>query len=88
MLSTKKLLYHIADELSALKEKTPSWEYVGDVYWWSNSWTCPADGFIELMVTPNTSNWYWYVRDSTAPNSWSHCMTGNNTNQQSSRFEN
>lgn len=70
--------------VSTLKKKTPSWEYVDDVYWWSNSWTCPADGFIELMVAPSASGWYWYVSNSEAgTKSWSHCMTGNNTNQQS-----
>ena len=70
--------------VSTLKKKTPSWEYVGDVYWWSDSWTCPADGFIELTVLPNASGWYWYISDSKAgTTSWSHCMTGNNTNQQS-----
>lgn len=84
MLSAKKLLYHIVDELSALKEKPSSWEYVGDVYWWGNSWTCPADGFIEFKVGPNASNWYWYISNSKAGTAgWSHCMTGNNTNQQS-----
>ena len=61
----------------------PSWEYVGDVYWWANSWTCPADGFVEFNVVPNASSWYWYVRDSVAPAGWSHCMTGGNQNQQS-----
>lgn len=64
----------------------PSWEYVGDVYWWGNSWTCPDDGFIELNVTPSASNWYWYVRDTTAPTGWSHNMMGANQNQQSMTF--
>lgn len=70
--------------VSTLKKRTPSWEYVGDVYWWDNSWTCPADGFIELRVTPNASGWYWYVSNSKAGTTgWSHCMSGDSTNQHS-----
>lgn len=69
--------------VSTLKRRDiPSWEYVGDVYWWERSWTCPADGFIELAVTPNANAWYWYVRDSEAPTGWSHCMSGANQYQQ------
>ena len=32
MLSTKKLLYHIADELSALKQKTKTTDYTNPSY--------------------------------------------------------
>lgn len=67
--------------VGTIKKKTPSWEYVGDVYWWSNTWTCPADGFIELCAEPNASTWQWYVSDSEAHDTgWSHRMTGNSTN--------
>ena len=44
----------------------PSWEYVGDVYWWSNSWTCPADGIAVAQVgyTSANADAYWYIRDA------------------------
>lgn len=44
----------------------PSWEYVGDVYWWGNSWACPADGIVVAQVSYNTSNVdaYWYISDA------------------------
>ena len=71
--------------VSTIKRRDiPSWEYVGNVYWWENSWTCPADGFIELMVAPSANDWYWYINDSKAgQTSWSHCMSGNGANQRS-----
>ena len=67
---------------SKIQKTTPSWEYVGNVYWWDGSWTCPADGFIELNVAPNANNWYWYIYDSSSPTGWSHCMAGANQGQQ------
>ena len=71
--------------VSTLKRRDiPSWEYVGDVYWWERSWTCPADGFIELNVIPSASNWYRYISNSKAgQTNWSHCMSGNGANQRS-----
>lgn len=73
--------------VSTIKKGTPSWSYVGDVYWWDNSWTCPADGFIEAKVAPNSSSWYWYISDTEfADTGWSHCMTGNSSNQQNMTF--
>lgn len=68
--------------VSTLKRRDiPSWEYVGDVYWWSNSWTCPADGFIEFSVDPSQANWRWFISDSKAPDTgWSHRMSGNSLN--------
>lgn len=55
MTSTIKMDNHI-----------PSWEYVGDVYWRSNSWTCPADGIVVAQVGYNSSNAdaYWYISDA------------------------
>lgn len=73
--------------VSTLKRRDiPSWEYVGNVYWWENSWTCPADGFAEVNVAPSGSSWYWYIKDSTAPSGWSHCLAGANTYQQTLAF--
>ena len=73
--------------VSKIKKPTPSWEYVGDAYWWGGSWICPADGFIELMAVPNADNWYWYVSDSLAADTgWSHCLSGNKTYQRSMTF--
>ena len=44
----------------------PSWEYVGDVYWQGNSWTCPADGIAVAQVGFTTANAdaYLYIRDA------------------------
>lgn len=54
-----------------------TFEYVGDVYWWSDTWTVPADGFIEVVAEPNAANWYWRISDSKAPDTgWSHRMGG------------
>lgn len=72
MLDLKALLTKI------LKSKL-TWDYVGDVYWWGNTWTVPNDGFIEVFVDPSASNWYWRISDSKAPDTgWSHRMTGAN----------
>lgn len=70
----------VGDELSELNSKTLDWEYVGNVYWWSNTWTCPANGFIEVTLTSsqNATYWYWYISDSKEATSsgWSHRISG------------
>ena len=72
MLNIKKLITKILGS-------HPSWTYVGDVYWWGNTWTVPDDGFIEVVVEPSASNWYWRISDSKAPDTgWSHRMAGAN----------
>ena len=73
--------------VSTIKKHTPSWEHVGDVYWWANSWTCPADGFIEVYVYPSAQNWVFMISDSTAPDTgWSHRMIGHTTGSKSMQF--
>ena len=46
--------------------KIPKWEYVDNVYWWQNSWTCPADGIAIAEMVTNTSGQkaYWYIQDT------------------------
>lgn len=73
----------VGDELSELNSKLLDWEYVNDVYWWSNTWTCPDNGFIEVTTTSSTNatNWYWYINDTKAGSqSWSHRISGNGAN--------
>ncbi|SFE13929.1 hypothetical protein SAMN02910327_00429 [Peptostreptococcaceae bacterium pGA-8] len=43
-----KLLSFIADMLKQLKNTTPKLIFAGNVYWGTNKWICPADGFITL----------------------------------------
>lgn len=45
----------------------PKTRYVGNVYWWGNTWKCPADGFLVVKMAMNTSGAaaYWYVKDDT-----------------------
>lgn len=72
MLNVKKLLTKI------LKSKL-TWDYVGDVYWWGNTWTVPDDGFIEVHAEPSGNNWYLRISDTLAPDTgWSHRMAGAN----------
>lgn len=67
---------------STIKRSTPHLEYVQDVYWWNNSWTCPADGMLQFVIIPSASNWAWYVSDSSNPDTgWSHRFaSGTSTN--------
>lgn len=60
-----KLLSFIADMLKQLKNTTPKLIFMGNVYWGSNKWTCPADGFITLDVsgTPDSVFHLLYVQD-------------------------
>jgi len=81
------------DLMSILNKVLPSdhyiegWEYVGDVYWWQDSWTCPEDGFIEVNVNPSANGWYYRISDSTHPDTgWSHRMGGNYTYSQSQTY--
>ena len=55
---------------SIIKKRLPSVRRVGNVYWWSNSWTCPGDGFLNVRATMNTAGTdaYWYIRDETLSN--------------------
>lgn len=72
MLNIKKLITKILGS-------HPSWTYVGDVYWWGNTWTVPDDGFIEVFAEPSQSNWYFRISDTKAPDTgWSHRMAGAN----------
>lgn len=80
MLNLKKLL-------TKLLTSKLTWEYVGDVYWWSNTWTVPDDGFIEVHVTPSAENWYFRISDTKAPDTgWSHRMSGANALTVSQEF--
>ena len=72
---------------SKIQKVIPSWEYVGDVYWWGNSWTCPADGFIEVVVEPSAATWKWFISDSKAADTgWSHRLAGANSTTVSYTF--
>lgn len=74
----------IAQQLSTLNNKTLDWQYVGDVYWWSNTWTCPANGFLNIIIIPSAASWYWYVGDTKhgGDGGWSYRFTGaENINQ-------
>lgn len=67
--------------LNAIVAKVIDWEKVGDVYWGSGSWTVPQNGFIEVNVTPSANNWYLYITDSFVGDTWSHTLSGTNTNR-------
>lgn len=76
---TKESLTNILNEVLPQSSYIQSWEYVGDVYWWGNTWTVPDDGFIEVYVEPSAANWYWRISDSKAHDTgWSHRLTGAN----------
>lgn len=40
-------------------------EYVGNVYWWQNTWTCPVDGIANVVLGAKTggAKTYWYISD-------------------------
>ena len=84
---TKEDLKNVLNEVLPQSRYIQSWEYVGDVYWWGNTWTVPDDGFIEVYVEPSASNWYWRISDSKAPDTgWSHRLTGANALTVSQEF--
>ncbi len=84
---TRNDLTNILNEVLPQSRYIQSWEYVGDVYWWGNTWTVPDDGFIEVYVEPSASNWYWRISDSKAPDTgWSHRLTGANALTVSQEF--
>lgn len=68
----------VADQLSTLNNKTLDWQYIGDVYWWSNTWTCPANGFLNIIIIPSGASWYWYVGDTQhgGDTGWSYRFVG------------
>lgn len=76
---TRTDLTNILNSILPQSSYIQSWEYVGDVYWWGNTWTVPDDGFIEVYVEPSAANWYWRISDSKAHDTgWSHRLTGAN----------
>ena len=84
---TRTDLANILNEVLPQSSYIQSWEYVGDVYWWGNTWTVPDDGFIEVYVEPSASNWYWRISDSKAPDTgWSHRLSGANALTVSQEF--
>ena len=84
---TEADLTNILNSILPQSSYIQSWEYVGDVYWWGNTWTVPDDGFIEVYVEPSASNWYWRISDSKAPDTgWSHRLTGANALTVSQEF--
>lgn len=60
MLNIKKLLTKV------LTSKV-GFAYVGNVYWWQNTWTCPNDGIATMRAVTGTSGnkAYWYAKDNT-----------------------
>lgn len=84
---TRTDLTNILNSILPQSSYIQSWEYVGDVYWWGNTWTVPDDGFIEVYVEPSASNWYWRISDSKAPDTgWSHRLSGANALTVSQEF--
>lgn len=57
----------MATSIIKLPEKIPNLEYVADVYWQQNTWTCPEEGMVIVAMTTNTSGGsaYWYINDTT-----------------------
>lgn len=45
----------------------PKMQYVSDVYWWQNTWTCPESGvaIAEYVVNTSGGTAYWYIQDMT-----------------------
>lgn len=60
MLNIKKLLTKVLTSKVGLA-------YVGNVYWWQNTWTCPNDGIATMRAVTGTSGnkAYWYAKDNT-----------------------
>lgn len=60
-----KLLSFIADLFLKIKN-AKKLTFVGNVYWGSNTWTAPEDGFINMIVSSTTSSTYHllYVADA------------------------
>ncbi|MDD7511061.1 MAG: hypothetical protein PUK21_01565 [Peptostreptococcaceae bacterium] len=60
-----KLLSFIADTLKQLKNTTPKLNFMGNVYWGTNKWICPADGFVTLDAGSTSDSVYHllYVSD-------------------------
>lgn len=48
-------------------QKITALEYVANVYWGDNTWTCPEDGVATASITTDTSSGaaYWYIYDRT-----------------------
>ena len=59
-----------------------------NVWWGSSSWTCPSDGFVEVTVTPSSTDSYLYISDSGAVGNteYSHCLAPANAHRASITF--
>lgn len=73
-------------KVSAAFAKTIDWDSVTDVAWGTSTWEAPENGFMEILVTPSTNNWYFYITDTWVGGTWSHTMSGTNTNRISITF--
>ena len=72
------------NKIMSVMQSRPSWTYVGDVYWWANTWTVPDNGYLEIFIEPSGANWNWYISDSSCPDTgWSHRYSGNRQATQS-----
>ena len=60
--------------------------YKGDIYWGSSTWTAPCDGFAEVAVVPNETNYYLYITDTGVGGTWTHTLCGTNGNRLSICF--
>lgn len=50
-----------------VQRKIPELEYVSNVYWGSDTWTCPDNGIATADMTTKNGypSAYWYIQDTT-----------------------